>query len=78
MDSDQYIMNRIKNTLKRICSQKSNIHSHVKELNNWFSKRTYPEKIISEQINWALRSKKAQTASEGNGVSLSGYLQPKF
>ena len=29
--------------LKRICSQKSDLNSHVKELKNWFSKRGYPE-----------------------------------
>ena len=34
--------------LKRICSQKSNLDSHVKELKNWFSKRGYPLKVISE------------------------------
>ena len=42
--------------LKRICSQKSNLDSHVKELKNWFSKSGYPAKVISEQVNGALRS----------------------
>ena len=42
--------------LKRICSQKSNLDSHVRELKNWFSKRGYPVKVISEQFNGALRS----------------------
>ena len=42
--------------LKRICSQKSNLDAHVKELKNWFSKRGYPEKVTSEQFNRALRS----------------------
>ena len=42
--------------LKRICSQKSNLDSHVKELKNWFSKRGYPAKVISDQVNRALRS----------------------
>ena len=41
--------------LKRICSQKSDIDSHVKVLKNWFSKRVYPEKVISEEANRALR-----------------------
>ena len=44
--------------LKRICSQKSDLNSHVKELKNEFSKRSYPDKIISEQVNWALSQKK--------------------
>ena len=34
--------------LKRICSQKSDLDSHVKELKNWFSKRGYPAKVINE------------------------------
>ena len=42
--------------LKRICSQKSDLDSHVKELKNWFNKRSYPAKVISEQVNRALRS----------------------
>ena len=42
--------------LKRICSQKSDLDSHVKELKNWFSKRGYPAKVISDQVNRALRS----------------------
>ena len=28
----------------------------MKELKNWFSKRSYPAKVISEQVNKALRS----------------------
>ena len=42
--------------LKRICSQKSDLDSHLKELKNWFSKRSYPAKVINEQVNRALRS----------------------
>ena len=42
--------------LKRICSQKSDLNSHVKEFKNWFSKRGYPGRIISVQVNRALRS----------------------
>ena len=42
--------------LDRICSQKSYVDSHVKELKNWFSKRGYQAKVISEQVNRALRS----------------------
>ena len=41
--------------LKRICSQKSDLDFHVQELKNWFSKWGYPVKVISEQVNRALR-----------------------
>ena len=37
--------------LKRICYQKSDLFSHVKEPKNWFRKRGYPVKVISEQVN---------------------------
>ena len=36
--------------LKKICSQQSDLDSHVKEHKNWFSKRGYPVKVISEQV----------------------------
>ena len=32
--------------LTRICPQKSDLHSHLKELKNWFSKRGHPKKVI--------------------------------
>ena len=41
--------------LKRICSQKSDLDFHLQELKNWFSKWGYPVKVISEQVNRALR-----------------------
>ena len=51
--------------LKRICSQKSDLNSHVKELKNWFSKRGYPDRIISEQVNRALRSEENVKERDG-------------
>ena len=44
--------------LKRICSHKGDVDSQVKELKNWFSKRGYPQKVLSGQVNRALRSEK--------------------
>ena len=45
--------------LKRLYPQKTDLDFHVKELTNWFSKRGYPKKVISEQINRELRSEKS-------------------
>ena len=45
--------------LKRLCSQKTYLDFHVKKLTNWFSKRGYPKKVISEKINRKLRSEKS-------------------
>ena len=69
--------------LKRICSQKSNLDSHVKELKNWFSKRSYPAKVISEQVNRALKSEENVKERNGqhmkeNGVPLELTYNPNF
>ena len=69
--------------LKRICSQKSDLDSHVKELKNWFSKRGYPAKVISEQVNRALRSEENVKERDGqhvkeNGVPLVLTYNPNF
>ena len=69
--------------LKRICSQKSDLNSHVKELKSWFSKRGYPDRIISEQVNRALRSEENVKERDGkhmkeNGVPLVVTYNPNF
>ena len=69
--------------LKRICSQKSDLNSHVKELKSWFCKRGYPDRIISEQVNRALRSQENVKERDGkhmkeNGVPLVVTYNPNF
>ena len=69
--------------LKRICSQKSDLDSNVKELNNWFSKTGYPPKVISEQVNRALRSEENVKEKDGqhmkeNGLSLVVTYNPNL
>ena len=69
--------------LKRICSQKSDLDSHVKELKNWFSKRGYPAKVICEQVNRDLRSEenvkeKDRQHMKENGVLLVLTYNPNF
>ena len=69
--------------LKRICSQKCDLDSHVKELKNCFSKRGYPEKVIRVQVNRALRSEENVKENigqrmKGNGVPLVVTYNPNF
>ena len=69
--------------LKRICSQKSDLDSLVKELKNCFSKRGYPAKVISEQVNRALRSEenvkeKDREHMKENVVPLVVTYNPNF
>ena len=55
----------------------------MKELKNWFSKRGYPSKVISEQVNRALRSEENVKERDGqhvkeNGVPLVLTYNPNF
>ena len=55
----------------------------MKELKSWFSKRGYPDRIISEQVNWALRSEENVKETDGkhmkeNGVPLVVTYNPNF
>ena len=55
----------------------------MKELKNWFSKRGYPDRIISEQVNRVLRSEENVKERDGehikeNGVSLVVTYNPNF
>ena len=44
----------------------------MKELKNWFSKRGYPAKVISEQVNRALRSEENVKEKDGKHVKDNG------
>ena len=55
----------------------------MKELKNWFSKRGYPAKVISEQVNRALRSEENVKEKDGqhvkeNGVPLVLFYNTNF
>ena len=55
----------------------------MKELKSWFSKRGYPDRIISEQANRALRSEENVKERDGkhmkeNGVPLVVTYNPNF
>ena len=44
----------------------------MKELKNWFSKRAYPAKVTSEQVNRALRSEENVTEKDGQHMKENG------
>ena len=46
----------------------------MKELKNWFSKRGYPAKVISEQVNRALTSEENVKERDGQHVKENGVL----
>ena len=41
--------------LKRICSEKNELNVHVEDLKMWFRKRGYPDNLIKEQVEKALK-----------------------
>ena len=69
--------------LKRICSQKNDLDAHVKEPKSWFSQKRYPAKVISEQVNTALRleenvKEKDEQHTKKNYLSLLVTYNPNF
>ena len=41
--------------LRRRCSERKDLKSHVRDLKGWFLRRGYPEQIIEEQVDRAFR-----------------------
>ena len=41
--------------LRRICSERKDLKSHVRDLKGWFLRRGYPQQIIEEQMDRAFR-----------------------
>ena len=41
--------------LRRICSERKDLKPHVKDLKGWFLRRTYPQQIVEEQVDRAIR-----------------------
>ena len=72
--------NHIKNSIvysqalrmKRICTHKADLETHLLDLKTWFSKRGYPEKLVVEQIQRAL--KPTQNNNFGNNGTHSSKL----
>ena len=55
---------------KRICSEKNGLNVHVEDLKTWFRKRGYPDFLVKEQVEKALRltSRDENNSKEVNGV----------
>ena len=41
--------------LRRICSERKDLKSHVKDLKGWFLRRGYPQRIVEEQVGRKFR-----------------------
>ena len=66
--------------LKRICSEKNDLNVHVEDLKIWFRKRGYPDYLIKEQAEKALRLTPSDenNSRKVNGVSLVVTYNPAF
>ena len=66
--------------LKRIFSEKNDLNVHVEDLKKWFRKRRYPDYLIKEQVEKALRLTPSDenNSKEVNGVPLVVTYNPAF
>ena len=66
--------------LKRICSEKNDLNVHVEDLKTWFRKRGYPDYLIKEQVEKALRLTPSDenNSKKVNGVPLVVTYNPAF
>ena len=66
--------------LKRICSEKNDLNVHVEDLKTWFRKRGYPDYLIKEQVEKALRLTPSDenNSKKVHGVPLVVTYNPPF
>ena len=66
--------------LKRICSEKNDVNVRVENLKTWFRKKRYPEYLIKEQVEKALRLTPSDenNSKKVNGVALVVAYNPTF
>ena len=64
--------------LKRICSEKDDLNVHVEDLKTWLRKRGYPDYLMKEQVEKALRLTPSDENSRKkvNGVPLVVTYNP--
>ena len=67
--------------LRRICSERKDLKSHVRDLKGWFLRRGYPQRIIEEQVDRAFRlplENDTQQNKVENGIPLVLTYSPAF
>ena len=67
--------------LRRICSERKDLKSHVRDLKGWFLRRGYPQRIIEEQVDRAFRlplENDTQQNKMENDIALVVTYSPAF
>ena len=66
--------------LRRICFEKNDLNVHVEDLKIWFRKMGYPDCLVKEQVERALRVTPSDenTSIKVNGISLVVTYNPAF
>ena len=66
--------------LKRICSENNDLNVRVEDLKTWFRKRGYPDYLIKEQVEKALRPTPSDknNSKKVNGVPVVVTYNPAF
>ena len=64
---------------KRICSENNDLNVRVEDLKTWFRKRGYPDYLIKEQVEKALRlTPSDENSKKVNGVPVVVTYNPAF
>ena len=67
--------------LRRICSERKDLKSHVNDLKGWFLRRGYPQRIVEEQMDRAFRLPVKHDTQQNkieSGISLVFTYNPAF
>ena len=67
--------------LRRRCSERKDLKSHVRDIKGWFLRRGYPQQIIEEQVERAFRlplENDTQQNKMENGMALVVTYSPAF
>ena len=66
--------------LKRICSEKNDLNVHIEDLKTWFRRRGYPDYLIKEQVEKALRLNPSDenNSKKVNSIPLVVTCNPAF
>ena len=60
--------------LRKICSERKDLKSHVEDLKGWFLRRRYPQRVAREQVDRVLRlplEHETQKNKNKNGIPLA-------
>ena len=67
--------------LRKICSERKDLKSHLEDLKGWFLRSCYPQRVAKEQVDRAFRlplEHDTQKNKNSNGIPLAITYNPAF